>query len=129
VECIAGAVAVFRHRLLTFDPDSNERSRRCCVFGPSFVVPPLWTPPGRVLRRLEIASATTATSASTTPNWRRTRLQPRHAFAGWGHADRGAGVPFIYDAFAGSIVLVGWLWLTNIAPVFGAELNAEIGRL
>jgi hypothetical protein len=40
-----------------------------------------------------------------------------------------AGVPFIYCAFAGSIVLVGWLWLTNVAPVIGAELNAEIGRL
>ena len=34
----------------------------------------------------------------------------------------------IYGAFAGAIVLVGWLWLTNVALLFGAELNAEIGR-
>ena len=25
-------------------------------------------------------------------------------------------------------VLVGWLWLTNVAMLFGAELNAEIER-
>jgi membrane protein len=34
----------------------------------------------------------------------------------------------IYGAFAGAIVLVGWLWLTNVALLFGAELNAEIER-
>ena len=28
----------------------------------------------------------------------------------------------------GAIVLVGWLWLTNVAMLFGAELNAEIER-
>lgn len=27
----------------------------------------------------------------------------------------------VYDAFAGAIVLVGWLWLTNVALLFGAE--------
>ncbi len=32
----------------------------------------------------------------------------------------------IYGAFTGAIVLVGWLWLTNVALLFGAELNAEI---
>jgi membrane protein len=34
----------------------------------------------------------------------------------------------IYGAFAGAIVLVGWLWLTNVALLFGAEVNAEIER-
>ena len=34
----------------------------------------------------------------------------------------------IYGAFAGAIVLVAWLWLTNVALLFGAELNAEIER-
>jgi membrane protein len=39
-----------------------------------------------------------------------------------------ADVGAIYGAFAGAIVLVGWLWLTNVALLFGAELNAEIER-
>ncbi len=30
--------------------------------------------------------------------------------------------------FAGAIVLVAWLWLTNVALLLGAELNAEIER-
>ena len=30
--------------------------------------------------------------------------------------------------FAGAIVLVAWIWLTNVALLFGAELNAEIER-
>jgi membrane protein len=34
----------------------------------------------------------------------------------------------IYGAFTGAIVLVVWLWLTSIALLFGAELNAEIER-
>jgi len=33
-----------------------------------------------------------------------------------------------YGAFAAPIVLVGWLWLSNVALLFGAELNAEIER-
>jgi membrane protein len=33
-----------------------------------------------------------------------------------------------YGAFTGAILLVGWLWLTNVALLFGAELNAEIER-
>lgn len=40
------------------------------------------------------------------------------------YADVGA----IYGTFAGAIVLLGWLWLTNVALLFGAELNAEIER-
>ena len=35
--------------------------------------------------------------------------------------------PYI-GAFAGAIVLLGWLWLTNVALLFGAELDAEIER-
>jgi membrane protein len=34
----------------------------------------------------------------------------------------------IYGTFAGAILLVVWLWLTNVALLFGAELNAEIER-
>ena len=39
-----------------------------------------------------------------------------------------ANVGAVYGAFAGAIVLVVWLWLTNVALLFGAELNAEIER-
>jgi membrane protein len=39
-----------------------------------------------------------------------------------------ADVGAIYGAFTGAIVLVGWLWLTNVALLLGAELNAEIER-
>ena len=39
-----------------------------------------------------------------------------------------ANVGAIYGTFAGAIVLVAWLWLTNVALLFGAELNAEIER-
>jgi membrane protein len=39
-----------------------------------------------------------------------------------------ADVGAIYGTFAGAIVLVGWLWLTNVALLLGAELNAEIER-
>ena len=34
----------------------------------------------------------------------------------------------IYGTFAGAILLVAWLWLTNVALLLGAELNAEIER-
>jgi membrane protein len=34
----------------------------------------------------------------------------------------------VYGAFAGAIVLVFWLWLTNVALLFGAELNRAIER-
>ena len=39
-----------------------------------------------------------------------------------------ADVGAIYGAFAGAILLVAWLWLTNVALLFGAEVNAEIER-
>lgn len=44
------------------------------------------------------------------------------------YISRIADVGAIYGSFAGAIVLVGWLWLTNVAMLFGAELNAEIER-
>jgi membrane protein len=44
------------------------------------------------------------------------------------YVSRLADVGAIYGAFAGAIVLVAWLWLTNVALLFGAELNAEIER-
>jgi membrane protein len=39
-----------------------------------------------------------------------------------------ANVTAIYGAFASAILLVAWLWLTYVAMLFGAELNAEIER-
>ncbi len=39
-----------------------------------------------------------------------------------------ADVGAIYGTFAGAIVLVAWIWLTNVALLFGAELNAELER-
>jgi membrane protein len=34
-----------------------------------------------------------------------------------------------YGSFAAAIILLVWLWLTNLALLFGAEINAEIERL
>jgi membrane protein len=51
--------------------------------------------------------------------------------ASWGfstYISKVADVGAIYGTFAGAIVLVAWLWLTNVAMLFGAELNAEIER-
>jgi membrane protein len=39
-----------------------------------------------------------------------------------------ADIGALYGTFTAAIVLVGWLWLTNVALLFGAELNAEIER-
>ena len=39
-----------------------------------------------------------------------------------------ANVGAIYGTFTGAILLVAWLWLTHVALLFGAELNAEIER-
>jgi membrane protein len=33
----------------------------------------------------------------------------------------------IYGTFAGAIILVAWVWMTNIALLFGAELNSALG--
>lgn len=44
------------------------------------------------------------------------------------YVSRIADVGAIYGTFAGLIVLVAWLWLTSVALLFGAELNAEIER-
>jgi membrane protein len=51
--------------------------------------------------------------------------------ASWGfstYISKVADVGAIYGTFAGAIVLVAWMWLTNVALLFGAELNAEIER-
>ena len=44
------------------------------------------------------------------------------------YVSRVADVGAIYGTFAGAILLVAWLWLTNVALLFGAELTAEIER-
>jgi membrane protein len=44
------------------------------------------------------------------------------------YISRIADVGAIYGAFTGAIVLVIWLWLTSVALLSGAELNAEIER-
>jgi membrane protein len=44
------------------------------------------------------------------------------------YVSRIADVGAFYGAFTGAILLVGWLWLTNVALLYGAELNAEIER-
>jgi len=44
------------------------------------------------------------------------------------YVSRISDVGALYGAFAGAILLVAWLWLTNVALLFGAELNAEIAH-
>ena len=44
------------------------------------------------------------------------------------YVSRVIDVGAIYGTFAGAILLVAWLWLTNVALLLGAELNAEIER-
>jgi membrane protein len=34
----------------------------------------------------------------------------------------------IYGTFAGAIILVAWVWLTNVSLLFGAELNSALSR-
>jgi membrane protein len=50
------------------------------------------------------------------------------SFAFSTYVSRVGDVGALYGAFAGAIVLVGWMWLSNVALLVGAELNAEIGR-
>ena len=45
------------------------------------------------------------------------------------YVSRVADVGAVYGAFAGAIILVGWLWLTNVAASSSrAEPDAEIER-
>ena len=44
------------------------------------------------------------------------------------YLSRFAGINATYGSFAAAIILIVWLWLTNVALLFGAELNAEIER-
>jgi len=34
-----------------------------------------------------------------------------------------------YGSLAAALILLVWLWLTNVALLFGAEANAEVGRM
>jgi len=44
------------------------------------------------------------------------------------YVERLGDVGAVYGAFAGAIILVGWLWLSNVALLLGAVLNAELER-
>ena len=44
------------------------------------------------------------------------------------YLSRFGAVNATYGSFAAAIVLIVWLWLSNVALLFGAELNAEIER-
>jgi membrane protein len=44
------------------------------------------------------------------------------------YVSRFADVGALYGTFTGAILLLAWLWLTNVALLFGAVLNAEIER-
>jgi membrane protein len=44
------------------------------------------------------------------------------------YVSRVANVAALYGAFTSAILLLVWLWLTNVALLFGAELDAEIER-
>jgi membrane protein len=44
------------------------------------------------------------------------------------YVSRIGDVGAIYGTFTAAIVLIGWLWLTNVALLAGGELNAEIER-
>jgi membrane protein len=50
------------------------------------------------------------------------------SFAFSQYVSRVGDVGVVYGTFTGAILLVAWLWLTNVALLFGAELNAEIER-
>jgi len=44
------------------------------------------------------------------------------------YVSRVGDVGAVYGTFTAAILLVAWLWLTNVALLYGAELNAEIER-
>jgi membrane protein len=44
------------------------------------------------------------------------------------YLSRFSEVNAIYGTFAGAIILVAYLWLTNVALLFGAELNSALNR-
>jgi membrane protein len=44
------------------------------------------------------------------------------------YVSRVADVAALYGAFTSAILILVWLWLTNVALLFGAELDAEIER-
>jgi membrane protein len=44
------------------------------------------------------------------------------------YVSRVGDVGALYGTFTAAILLVAWLWLTNVALLYGAELNAEIER-
>ncbi len=44
------------------------------------------------------------------------------------YVSRVADVGAFYGTFAGAILLVAWMWLTNCALLFGAQVNAELER-
>jgi membrane protein len=44
------------------------------------------------------------------------------------YLSRFPSVNVTYGSFAAAIILLFWLWLTNVALLFGAEVNAEIER-
>jgi membrane protein len=50
------------------------------------------------------------------------------SFAFSQYVSRVGDVGVVYGTFTGAILLVAWLWLTTVALLFGAELNAEIER-
>jgi membrane protein len=39
-----------------------------------------------------------------------------------------SGINVTYGSFTAAVILLVWLWLTNVALLFGAEVNAEIER-
>ena len=44
------------------------------------------------------------------------------------YLSRFSSINVTYGSFAAAIILLVWLWLTNVALLFGAEVNAEVER-
>ena len=94
---------------------SRMKLFRCSRHSPPRCSPCRSSRPGRTRKRLRAAI-----------NVRWSEMKGRQGFSLY--ISRVADVGAVYGTFAGAIVLVGWLWLTNVALLFGAELNAEIER-